>query len=84
MRALLGGVLGLPLAAMLCGLLAAAMPVDWHDWLVLMMLLCLVFWAALIVLAGVASSHWRAGVVLLAAYGLAWLLLQTTTLYGGA
>ena len=60
------------------------LPVDWHDWLVLMMLLCLVFWAALIVLAGVASSHWRAGVVLLAANGLAWLLLQTTTLYGGA
>ena len=50
MRALLGGVLGLPLAAMLCGLLAVVIPVDWHDWLVLMMLLCLVFWAALIVM----------------------------------
>ena len=84
MRALLGGVLGLPLAAMLCGLLAVVSPVDWHDWLVLMMLLCLVFWAALIVLAGVASSHWRAGLTLLVANGLAWLLLQTTTLYGGA
>jgi len=84
MRALLGAVLGLPLAAMLCGLLAAVIPVDWRDWLVLMMLLCLVFWAALIVLAGVASSHWRAGLTLLVANGVTWLLLQTTTLYGGA
>ncbi len=84
MRALLGAVLGLPLAVMLCGLLAAVIPADWHDWLVLMLLLCLVFWAALIVIAGIATTHWRAGMALLVANGLAWLLLQTTTLYGGA
>ncbi len=84
MRALLGTVLGLPLAAMLCALLAAVVPADWHDWLVLLFLLCLVLWAGLIVIAGMASTYWRAGVALLVANGAAWLLLQTTTLYGGA
>jgi hypothetical protein len=83
MKALLGTVLGLPLAAMLCGLLAALLPLDWHQWLVLLMVLVLVVWAVLIVLTGMARNNWRAGIGLLAANGVAWLLLQTTTLYGG-
>lgn len=84
MRGLLGTLLGLPLAMMLCGLLAAAVPVDWRQWLVPLMLLSLVIWAVLIVLAGLARRPWRLGAGLLAANGLAWLLLQTTHLYGGA
>ncbi len=84
MRGLLGTVLGLPLAMMLCGLLAAVLPVNWRDWLVLLMLLSLLVWAALIVLAGMARTPWRAGIGLVAANGVAWLLLQTTSLYGGA
>ena len=84
MKALLGAVLGLPLAAMLCGLLAAALPFDWHHWLVLLMLLVLVVWAVLIVLSGLARTPWRAGLALVAANGLAWLLLQATSLYGAA
>ncbi|MBF5056330.1 hypothetical protein Y5W_01624 [Alcanivorax sp. 521-1] len=84
MRGLLGAVLGLPLAMMLCGLLAAVLPVNWRDWLVLLMLLSLLVWAVLIVLAGMARTPWRAGIGLVAANGVAWLLLQTTSLYGGA
>ncbi|GAA5132896.1 hypothetical protein [Alloalcanivorax gelatiniphagus] len=84
MRGLLGTLLGLPLAMMLCGLLAAAVPVDWRQWLVPLMLLSLLVWAALIVLAGLARTPWRLGAGLLVANGLAWLLLQTTSLYGGA
>lgn len=84
MKALLGTVLGLPLAAMLCGLLAAALPFDWHRWLVLLMVLVLVVWALLIVLSGLARTPWRAGIGLVAANGVVWLLLQTTSLYGAA
>ncbi|ASK35678.1 hypothetical protein [Alloalcanivorax mobilis] len=84
MRALLGTVLGLPLAAMLCGLLAATLPLDWHRWLVLLMLLVLMVWAALIVLTGLARTPWRAALGLVLANGLAWLLLQATSLYGAA
>ena len=84
MRGLLGTLLGLPLAMMLCGLLAAAVPVDWRQWLVPLMLLSLLVWAVLIVLAGLARGPWRLGAGLLVANGLAWLLLQTTSLYGGA
>lgn len=81
-KAVLGTVLGLPLAAMLVGLLAALLPVDWRHWVVLMLVLMVVFWSALIVIAG--RGRRVVGVVLglVAANGLAWLLLQTTSLYG--
>ncbi|ERS14333.1 hypothetical protein Q668_10305 [Alcanivorax sp. PN-3] len=84
MRALLGTVLGLPLALMLCGLLAAILPVDWRQWLVLYLLLSVVLWSALITLAALPASHWRTAVWLVAANGVAWIVLQTTGLYGAS
>lgn len=84
MRVLLGTVLGLPLALMLCGLMAAIVPVNWRQWLVLYLLLSVVLWSALIMLAALPATHGRAAVWLVAANGAAWILLQTTGLYGAA
>lgn len=81
MRGALGVVLGLPLAMMLCGVLAAMLP-NWRDGLVPLLLLALLTWAGLIVLAGQARTSWRAGIGLLVANGAVWLLLQPTGLYG--
>lgn len=83
MRGALGAALGLPLAMMLCGLLAATLP-DWRGWLVPLLLLGLFIWAGLVVLAGLARTPWHAGIGLLVANGAVWLLLQPIGLYGGA
>lgn len=83
LKAFLGTVLGLPLAAMLVGLLAALTPVDWRHWVVLILLLVVVVWAVLIVVSGLAGNAWRTGAALVAGNGIVWLLLQTTSLYGG-
>lgn len=83
LKALLGTLFGLPLAAMSMGLLAALVPVDWRRWVVLMPVLTVLLWAALIVIAGGARSVPRAALGLGAANGALWLLLRITPLYGG-
>lgn len=76
-------LLSLPLSVMLSGLLAAALPVPWASWLVLMLLLVVTLWMLLVALAALSQRGWPALAGLLAANGVALLLLQATTLYGG-
>ena len=84
MRVLVSFLLALPLAVMLIGLLAAVLPVPWESWLMVMLLGALLLWMLLTVV-GVLPRRAVVGVGLLAgANVLAWLLLQTTSLYGGA
>jgi len=76
-------LLSLPLSVMSVGLLAAAVPVPWSSWLVLMLLLVVTLWMALVVLATLPQRAWPALVGLAAGNGVALMLLQSTALYGG-
>lgn len=76
-------LLSLPLSVMLVGLLAAALPVPWSSWLVLMLLLVVILWMGLVVLAAMPRRVLPGLAVLLVANGVAALLLQATALYGG-
>ncbi|EKF73713.1 hypothetical protein A11A3_12143 [Alcanivorax hongdengensis A-11-3] len=84
MRALFAAALSLPLAIMLMGLLAALVPLPWSSWLVLQMLLAIVLWMVLISLVAIPRRAWPPLVGLLVANGASALLLQATSLYGGA
>ena len=83
MRVCLTTLLSLPLSIMLVGLLAAALPVPWSSWLVLMLLMVVTLWMGLVVLAGFPQRAWPGWLGLLVANGVAALLLQATALYGG-
>lgn len=76
-------LLSLPLSVMLAGLLAAALPVPWSSWLVLMLLLVVTLWMGLVLVAALPQRGWPGLVGLAVANGVAALLLQTTILYGG-
>ena len=76
-------LLSLPLSVMLVGLLAAALPVPWSSWLVLMLLLVVTLWIGLVLVAALSQRAWPGLVGLAVANGVVALLLQTTTLYGG-
>lgn len=81
-KAVLGAVLGLPLAAMSVGLLAVVVPMEWQRWVVLMPVLTVLLWSVLIVVAGGARGVARAALGLAAANAALWLFLRTTSLYG--
>lgn len=84
MRVLAVVLLSLPLSVMLVGLLAAALPVPWSSWLVLMLLLLVVaLWMVLGLLSTLSERAWPVMAGLVAGNGVAALLLQTTSLYGG-
>lgn len=76
-------LLSFPLSVMLVGLLAAAVPVPWSSWLVLMLLLVVLLWMGLVVLAAWPQRAWPGLVALATANGVAAMLLQSTALYGG-
>ena len=50
MRYALGTVLSLPLSLMLIGLLAAALPMPWQEWLVLQLIAAVLLWMLLVLL----------------------------------
>ncbi len=83
MRVLAVLLLSLPLSVMLVGLLAAALPVPWSSWLVLMLLLVVALWMVLGLLSTLSERAWPVMAGLVAGNGVAALLLQTTSLYGG-
>ncbi|MGB1466157.1 MAG: hypothetical protein ACPG8O_07290 [Alcanivorax nanhaiticus] len=83
MRVLAVLLLTLPLSVMLVGLLAAALPVQWSSWLVLMLLLVVALWMVLGMLSTLSERVWPVMVGLVVGNGVAALLLQTTSLYGG-
>lgn len=83
MRAFLAFLLSLPLSVMLMGLLAAAVPVPWQSWLVLQLLGVTLLWMLLVVLVALPERTWPPLVALLVMNGVAWMVLQTTALYGG-
>lgn len=76
-------LLSFPLSVMLVGLLAAAVPVPWSSWLVLMLLLVVLLWMGLVVLAAWPQRAWPGLVALATANGVTAMLLQSTALYGG-
>ncbi|MCG8392127.1 MAG: hypothetical protein MI745_03500 [Pseudomonadales bacterium] len=83
MRHFAGILLSLPLAMMLMGLLAAAVPAPWQSWLVLQLVLGVVVWMLLSLLVALPEKAWLPVTALLVANLAAWLALQTTSLYGG-
>ncbi len=83
MRAFLAFLLSLPLSVMLMGLAAAAVPVPWQSWLVLQLLGVTLLWMLLVVLVALPERTWPPLVALLVMNGVAWMVLQTTALYGG-
>jgi type IV secretory pathway TrbD component len=82
MRYALGTVLSLPLSLMLIGLLAAALPMPWQEWLVLQLIAAVLLWMLLVLLVALPAKAQPILVALGVANLAAWLALQATPLYG--
>ena len=82
MRYALGTVLSLPLSLMLIGLLAAALPMSWQEWLVLQLVAAVLLWMLLVLLVALPAKAKPILVALGVANLAAWLALQATPLYG--
>ncbi|MED5390045.1 MAG: hypothetical protein VX793_14385 [Pseudomonadota bacterium] len=82
MKYFLGLLLSFPLSLMLVGLLAAALPAPWQDWLVLQLIAVVVLWMVLGLLVAIPARAWPLLVGMLVANLLVWLALQFTPLYG--
>lgn len=82
MRYALGTVLSLPLSLMLIGLLAAALPMPWQEWLVLQLVAAVLLWMLLVLLVALPAKAKPIQVALGVANLAAWLALQATPLYG--
>ena len=82
MRYALGTVLSLPLSLMLIGLLAAALPMPWQEWLVLQVVAAVLLWMLLVLLVALPAKAKPILVALGVANLAAWLALQATPLYG--
>ena len=82
MRYALGTVLSLPLTLMLIGLLAAALPMPWQEWLVLQLIAAVLLWMLLVLLVALPAKAKPILVALGVANLAAWLALQATPLYG--
>ncbi|KZX68505.1 MULTISPECIES: hypothetical protein [unclassified Alcanivorax] len=82
MRYALGTVLSLPLSLMLIGLLAAALPMPWQEWLVLQLVAAVLLWMLLVLLVALPAKAKPILVALGVANLAAWLALQATPLYG--
>ncbi|MEE3388856.1 hypothetical protein [uncultured Alcanivorax sp.] len=82
MRYALGTVLSLPLSLMLIGLLAAALPMPWQEWLVLQLIAAVLLWMLLVLLVALPAKAKPILVALGVANLAAWLALQATPLYG--
>ena len=82
MRYALGTVLSLPLSLMLIGLLAAALPMPWQEWLVLQLVAAVLLWMLLVLLVALPAKAKPILVALGEANLAAWLALQATPLYG--
>ncbi len=82
MRYALGTVLSLPLSLMLIGLLAAALPMPWQEWLVLQLVAAVLLWMLLVLLVALPAKAQPILVALGVANLAAWLALQATPLYG--
>ena len=82
MRYALGTVLSLPLSLMLIGLLAAALPMPWQEWLVLQLIAAVLLWMLLVLLVALPAKAKPIQVALGVANLAAWLALQATPLYG--
>ena len=82
MRYALGTVLSLPLSLMLIGLLAAALPMPWQEWLVLQLVAAVLLWMLLVLLVALPAKAKPILVALGVANLAAWRALQATPLYG--
>lgn len=82
MRYALGTVLSLPLSLILIGLLAAALPMPWQEWLVLQLIAAVLLWMLLVLLVALPAKAKPILVALGVANLAAWLALQATPLYG--
>ncbi|WP_421711835.1 hypothetical protein [Alcanivorax sp.] len=82
MRYALGTMLSLPLSLMLIGLLAAALPMPWQEWLVLQLVAAVLLWMLLVLLVALPAKAKPILVALGVANLAAWLALQATPLYG--
>ena len=82
MRYALGTGLSLPLSLMLIGLLAAALPMPWQEWLVLQLIAAVLLWMLLVLLVALPAKAKPILVALGVANLAAWLALQATPLYG--
>lgn len=82
MRYALGTMLSLPLSLMLIGLLAAALPMPWQEWLVLQLIAAVLLWMLLVLLVALPAKAKPILVALGVANLAAWLALQATPLYG--
>lgn len=82
MRYALATVLSLPLSLMLIGLLAAALPMPWQEWLVLQLIAAVLLWMLLVLLAALPAKAKPMLVALGVANLATWLALQATPLYG--